>query len=130
MTVQGCTVPRGRRLKPRPPPRWPGFRISSEAHRLGLDHIRKATHSVDQSGSQWLVDLDQRDRTLAGSSAPEVKRRDIDLALAQHPTERANKARLVVIAHKQYVPSEFAFERNTLDIHEARLASGEDGAGD
>src|SRR6516162_8938465 len=56
--------------------------------------------------------------------------RDVDRRGTQRLAERADKARLVKIAHEQHVAAELGFERDALDRDETRLVAAEEGAGD
>src|SRR5437879_2478335 len=102
----------------------------SEAHRLGLDHVGQTAHCVDQLRRQRLIDLNESDRVFPRRGAAQVERRDVDLRRAERLAERTDKAGLVIVANKQHVTAEFGLERNALDLDEARLAAGEDGASD
>ena len=135
MTVHGCTVPPDGASKPRPPPmagvsHFPAR--SDRQKRIALAWItfgRRRTVSIRAGVNGWSTS------TSAIASWPGAVRPRWNVAIltslvAQRLTERADKAGLVVIAHEQHVPAEFGFERDALDIDEARLVAGEDGAGD
>src|SRR4051794_20632735 len=82
---------------------------------LDLDNVGQRTDRVEHRRGDRLVDLDQRYRVLPGGDPPEVEGRDIDLGRPERVAEGADKPRLVVIAHKQYVTAELGFESDTLD---------------
>ena len=65
-----------------------------------------------------------------GCVAAEVEGGDVDAGLAEQRAEAADEARLVLVGDVEHVGRELGFDVDALDLDDARLAVGEDRAGD
>src|ERR1700758_3178407 len=108
----------------------PAETVISEPQRLDLDHIGQSANSVEHFRRQWLVDFDESDGVLPWRGAAEGEGCDIALGSTECVAQRADKARLVVIAHEQHRAAELSLERYALHRHDARLIAGEQGSSD
>src|SRR4051794_24629300 len=59
-----------------------------------------------------------------------MKGGDVDLGSGQRVPERADEARLVVVAHEQHMTAELGIERYAVNLDQAGLVAGKEGAGD
>src|SRR5688572_32486491 len=101
--------------------------MPSEYQRLGLAHIGQLAHLLQHRGGDRAVDLDQRDRVLAGGGAAEREGRDVDLVVAQGAAEIADHARLVLVGDVEHVRSKLGIDADALDLHQARALFREQG---
>ena len=76
------------------------------------------------------VDLDQRDGVAAGLLAAEMEGRDVVALLAEQRAEPADEAGLVAVGDVEHVRPELGLHVDALDLDDARLAVGENRAGD
>src|SRR5207344_2825319 len=92
--------------------------------------MRKRQHLCKRRVLNRLIDADQRKGLRAWRFPPKIEGGDIDAFGAEQSSERADIPRLVGVLRVKQVRREISIDRRSVDLDDARLSVGENGARD